>query len=166
VCHIDFDTVNKALNHVSTGGASVTDRYVARDWSRVWDANRLVLDIFALPKLYAYFTQIFFFASVSSGRHIGVSLHPNAPTMCVRLFCFRLRNEAQLFSYKKDRHSDGLAMRSSMTAACEVCLSAALALRRCTVSGCRRKQHSIFLSAFGGLPLWLLLFFIFFYCYP
>lgn len=42
-CGVDKDTVNEALNHVSRD--KVTDIYIARDWRRVWDANRKVLDL-------------------------------------------------------------------------------------------------------------------------
>ena len=40
-CGVDRDTVNEALNHVSRD--KVTDIYIARDWRRVWEANRKVL---------------------------------------------------------------------------------------------------------------------------
>lgn len=36
------DTVAECLNHAAD---TVTDVYIARDWSRLWDANRKVLDI-------------------------------------------------------------------------------------------------------------------------
>lgn len=42
-CGVDRDTVNEALNHASRD--KVTDIYIARDWRRVWDANRKVLDL-------------------------------------------------------------------------------------------------------------------------
>ena len=42
-CGVDRDTVNEALGHVSRD--KVTDIYIARDWRRVWDANRRVLDM-------------------------------------------------------------------------------------------------------------------------
>ena len=44
-CKIDKDTVHEALNHASRGSDKVTDIYVERDFSRVWDANRKVLDL-------------------------------------------------------------------------------------------------------------------------
>lgn len=43
-CGVDFDTVNEALNHARRGAERVTDIYVERDFSRVWAANRKVLD--------------------------------------------------------------------------------------------------------------------------
>lgn len=42
VCGIDKDTINEALNHASRD--KVTDIYIARDWRRVWEANRNVLN--------------------------------------------------------------------------------------------------------------------------
>lgn len=42
-CGVDCDTVNEALNHVSRD--KVTDIYIARDWRRVWEANRKVLTL-------------------------------------------------------------------------------------------------------------------------
>lgn len=42
---IDFETVHEALNHARRGADRVTDIYVERDWSRVWEANRKVLDL-------------------------------------------------------------------------------------------------------------------------
>lgn len=42
-CGVDRDTVNEALNHASRD--KVTDIYIARDWRRVWEANRKVLDL-------------------------------------------------------------------------------------------------------------------------
>ena len=42
-CGVDRDTVNEALNHVSRD--KVTDIYIARDWRRVWEANRKVLTL-------------------------------------------------------------------------------------------------------------------------
>lgn len=44
VCGVDFDTVSRALNHATRGTDKVTDIYVDRDWSKVWDANKRVLD--------------------------------------------------------------------------------------------------------------------------
>lgn len=43
-CGIEFDTVHEALNHARRGEDKVTDIYVRRDFSRIWDANRKVLD--------------------------------------------------------------------------------------------------------------------------
>ena len=43
-CGIPRDVVDEALNHVQRGGR-VTDIYIRRDFTRVWDANRKVLDL-------------------------------------------------------------------------------------------------------------------------
>ena len=45
VAKVDKDTVSEALNHASRGSERVTDIYIARDFSRVWEANRKVLDL-------------------------------------------------------------------------------------------------------------------------
>jgi integrase len=45
-CNFDFDTVHQGLNHASRGTDRITDIYVERDWSKVWEANRAVLDLF------------------------------------------------------------------------------------------------------------------------
>ena len=37
--------VGEALNHSPRGSERVTDIYVERDFSRVWDTNRKVLDL-------------------------------------------------------------------------------------------------------------------------
>lgn len=42
---VDRSTVGEALVHASRGSERVTDIYLARDFSRVWDANRKVLDL-------------------------------------------------------------------------------------------------------------------------
>lgn len=44
-CRIDFDTVHEALNHARSSDGKVTDIYVAKDFSRIWEANRKVLDL-------------------------------------------------------------------------------------------------------------------------
>lgn len=44
-CGVPRDVVAEALNHASRGGERVTDIYLERDFSRVWDANRRVLDL-------------------------------------------------------------------------------------------------------------------------
>lgn len=44
-CGVPFDTIHEALNHARGGADRVTDIYVERDWSRVWEANRAVLDL-------------------------------------------------------------------------------------------------------------------------
>lgn len=43
-CGVDFDTVHEALDHARTGEGKVTDIYVRKDFSRIWTANRRVLD--------------------------------------------------------------------------------------------------------------------------
>ena len=43
-CGIDFDTVHFALNHAKTGEDRVTEIYLRRDFSKVWEANRKVID--------------------------------------------------------------------------------------------------------------------------
>lgn len=44
-CRIAKDVVHEALNHATRGDERVTDIYLARDWSLVWEANRKVLDL-------------------------------------------------------------------------------------------------------------------------
>ena len=44
-CGVSFDEVHESLNHARRGSDRVTDIYVERDFSRVWDANRKVLDL-------------------------------------------------------------------------------------------------------------------------
>ena len=44
-CGVSFDEVHESLNHARRGNDRVTDIYVERDFSRVWDANRKVLDL-------------------------------------------------------------------------------------------------------------------------
>ena len=44
-CGVNKDIVHEALNHASRGADRVTDIYVERDWSHVWEANRKVLDL-------------------------------------------------------------------------------------------------------------------------
>ncbi len=46
VCGVDFSTVHEALNHARRGADRITDIYVERDFTRIWEANRKVLDIF------------------------------------------------------------------------------------------------------------------------
>lgn len=41
-CGIPFDVVHDALNHARRGSERVTDIYVERDWSAVWDAQERV----------------------------------------------------------------------------------------------------------------------------
>lgn len=45
VCGTPKDTVAEALNHAGRGSERVTDIYLERDFSRIWDANRKVLDL-------------------------------------------------------------------------------------------------------------------------
>ena len=44
-CGNDKTTVHKALNHVDEG-MKVTDIYIDRDWSVIWNANKKVQDLF------------------------------------------------------------------------------------------------------------------------
>lgn len=44
-CGVPKDVVAEALNHASRGGERVTDIYLERDFSRIWEANRKVLDL-------------------------------------------------------------------------------------------------------------------------
>ncbi len=44
-CGVPKDVVSECLNHASRGGERVTDIYIRRDWTRVWEANRKVLDL-------------------------------------------------------------------------------------------------------------------------
>lgn len=43
-CDIDFDTVHLALNHTKTGEGKITEIYLRRDFSKIWEANRKVVD--------------------------------------------------------------------------------------------------------------------------
>lgn len=43
---IDKYTVHEGLNHAPDKDMKVTDIYIARDWSTIWDANRNVLKLF------------------------------------------------------------------------------------------------------------------------
>lgn len=43
-CGIDMQTIHEALNHASDARMKITDVYVKKDYSRIWDANRKVLD--------------------------------------------------------------------------------------------------------------------------
>lgn len=44
-CGIDFDTVHQSLNHARRGADRVTGIYVEQDYTKVWEANRKVLDL-------------------------------------------------------------------------------------------------------------------------
>lgn len=44
-CSIPRETVDEALNHAERSGSRVTDIYIKRDFSRIWEANRKVLDL-------------------------------------------------------------------------------------------------------------------------
>lgn len=46
LCKIEKSTVHEALNHAPDKSERVTDIYVEKDWERIWDANRIVLDAF------------------------------------------------------------------------------------------------------------------------
>lgn len=48
-CSIPRDTVDEALNHAERNGSRVTDIYIKRDFSRIWEANRAVLDLLKDP---------------------------------------------------------------------------------------------------------------------
>lgn len=43
-CGVEFETVNESLDHSRGREGRVTDIYVRRDFSRIWEANRKVLD--------------------------------------------------------------------------------------------------------------------------
>ena len=43
-CGVEKATVHEALNHAPDKSERITDIYVKRDWSHVWEANRKVLD--------------------------------------------------------------------------------------------------------------------------
>jgi integrase len=44
-CGVPKDVVSEALNHASRGGERVTDIYIRRDFTMVWEANRKVLGL-------------------------------------------------------------------------------------------------------------------------
>ncbi|GAB6122334.1 phage integrase SAM-like domain-containing protein [Dysgonomonas termitidis] len=48
---IDKYTVHEALNHAPDRAMKVTDIYIDKDWSVIWDANRKVLDLFDWSKI-------------------------------------------------------------------------------------------------------------------
>lgn len=43
-CGIDLQTIHEALNHASSREMKITDVYVKKDFTRIWAANRKVLD--------------------------------------------------------------------------------------------------------------------------
>lgn len=43
-CDIDMQTIHEALNHASDANMKITDVYVKKDFTRIWEANRKVLD--------------------------------------------------------------------------------------------------------------------------
>jgi integrase len=43
-CGIDMQTIHEALNHASDANMKITDVYVKKEFTRIWDANRKVLD--------------------------------------------------------------------------------------------------------------------------
>lgn len=43
-CGIDMQTIHEALNHASDSSMRITDIYVKKDFTRIWEANRKVLD--------------------------------------------------------------------------------------------------------------------------
>lgn len=44
-CGFDIDTVSQSLNHARRGSDRITGIYIERDFSRIWEANRKVLDL-------------------------------------------------------------------------------------------------------------------------
>ena len=48
LCGIDKATVHEALNHVDEK-MKITDIYIKRDWTMIWEANRKVLSLFRFP---------------------------------------------------------------------------------------------------------------------
>ena len=46
--NIEKETVHEALNHVDLK-MRVTDMYIEKDWSVIWEANRKVLELFKWP---------------------------------------------------------------------------------------------------------------------
>ncbi len=48
-CGVERSTVHEALNHASRGSERVTDIYVKRDFSNIWEANRKVIDYLKSP---------------------------------------------------------------------------------------------------------------------
>ena len=49
-CGAEKATVHEALNHAPDKSERITDIYVKRDWSHVWEANRKVLDYVSVAK--------------------------------------------------------------------------------------------------------------------
>ena len=49
-CGVEKATVHEALNHAPDKSERITDIYVKRDWSHVWEANRKVLDYVSVAK--------------------------------------------------------------------------------------------------------------------
>lgn len=43
-CKIDEMAIHEALNHASDANMKITDIYIKKDFTRIWDANRKVLD--------------------------------------------------------------------------------------------------------------------------
>ena len=43
-CGVDMQTIHEALNHASDANMKITDIYVKKDFTRIWEANRKVLD--------------------------------------------------------------------------------------------------------------------------
>jgi hypothetical protein len=39
-----MQTIHEALNHASDANMKITDVYVKKDFTRIWEANRKVLD--------------------------------------------------------------------------------------------------------------------------
>lgn len=49
LCGVDKTTVHEALNHVDEK-MKVTDIYIKKDWTMIWEANRKVLSLFRFPE--------------------------------------------------------------------------------------------------------------------
>lgn len=43
-CGIDMQTIHEALNHASDASMKITDIYVKKDFTRIWEANKKVID--------------------------------------------------------------------------------------------------------------------------
>ncbi len=48
-CNIEKATVHEALNHTDSK-MQITDRYIDKDWTVIWEANRKVLSLFKWPE--------------------------------------------------------------------------------------------------------------------
>lgn len=57
-CGLDMQTIHEALNHASSSEMKITDVYVKKDFSRIWEANRKVMD--------------YVFGEKNNPQHVGV----------------------------------------------------------------------------------------------